>query len=160
LFSAIRPPVDASGGLRVLAPRSWIADAVVLVIVVALGLLLLPVSAYGRTLAIGSAISLVAVCGLFDPTLTRTVLNNAMASGVFVVLVSWVVQWLIRQPSPLLTLAASGRTGVVAWWTQINHPPTLKRTTKSPRGAPPSPAPIPPIPGDDTEADEGGMNDE
>lgn len=94
LYSTLRPIAGPEGAMRVTMVRRWSFRLLLVIIIVAAGAVLLTAPFARRAVAVGSA--LVALIGLavFAPSAARSVVNNATAGAVLVVLVLWGIWWL------------------------------------------------------------------
>jgi len=96
LYSALRPAAAPEGSLRLhTMHQDWLHAAVFLFVVLG-GVLLLPVAAPGRALAVGALITALVLAGVFCPTCAVQILNGVLASAIFLVLVLWAVWYVMR----------------------------------------------------------------
>ncbi len=107
-FSALALQSGPDGALRLATlHENWLSFGLIGAVLVG-GLLLLPVRAGGRALAVGVLIVGLVLLGVFLPILAHQILGGALAASLLVVLVVWVVRFLM-QTRPAQAAAGSRR---------------------------------------------------
>jgi hypothetical protein len=134
LFSTLRPAAPPEGALRLVAVNgTWLAVGVFAIVAV-IGVGLMFTRARMRLLAIGAAIVLVVLSGVFLPTFSRQTFDGVTMSAVFLVLILWGLWYLLvtRPRSPSYIARRERRQAAI---------PTAKKVTPPLAGPASSPPP-------------------
>lgn len=133
LYSTLRPEAGASGALHIRVMRQWVLQFLVLAVIISVGLVLLPAHFALRGIAIGSALIVLVLSGVFMPSFVRSMVNNATVGAGLVVLVIWVLWYLLitRPRDPQLQEFKDARQEM-----RLNKL-KLKRSRKAPPGVAP-----------------------
>jgi hypothetical protein len=94
VFSTLRPAAGAAGSLHLSLLSDRGLSAIVFLVVICGGLALLRAGLGRRALAVGAAIIVLVLAGVFYPTFSAQILNGVLAAAVFTVLVVWSVAYL------------------------------------------------------------------
>ena len=114
VYSALRPAAPPEGSLHTLSWNETGLNATVFLVAFALGVILLPAT-MGRRLAVGAAIILLVLAGVFCPTFSGQILNGALAAAVVVVLVLWAsVYAAVQLPAQLARRKAAAASPAAA----------------------------------------------
>ncbi len=140
LFSTLQPAPPDVGALQLTTCSTRWLDAVVMGLILLLGVLLLRRPATDRVVAICALLAVVVLLGVFLPTLSNAVLNNALLLAVGLVLLLWFAS-LVAHVGPRLRMTAR-RT-----------PPASTTPLPVPAESPPNPT------ADQDSGQEGGTSD-
>ncbi|MBU4270948.1 MAG: hypothetical protein KKA28_03650 [Planctomycetes bacterium] len=97
LFSTLRPAPPPEGSLRFNTIDGRWLSGLVFIATVLLGLLLLPARLPARALAVGAAVIVLVLAGVFLPIFSMQVLNGVLLSAIFVVAVTWTAVAVARR---------------------------------------------------------------
>lgn len=98
VFSTLAPAPSPEGDLHLSMLRRELLRAAVFLIAIACGVLLLPAPWSRRFAAIGVAVVLIALGGVFLPTFSLQVLDGVFFTAAMVVAVLWLVWHFLRMP--------------------------------------------------------------
>lgn len=113
VFSAMSPGPSAEGELTIIALRRELLRALVFLAAVGCGIVLLPVRWSGRFAAIGVAMVLLILGGVFFPSFSLQVLDGVFFSAVTVVIVLWLV-WHVLPISRQRAIVAPDQSATLA----------------------------------------------
>jgi hypothetical protein len=98
LFSALRPVAPKEGALELsMLKANWLHGLVFAVVVLG-GVLLWPARTATRSMAVGTLVVALLLCGVFAPTLSHQVLDSVLAAAIAVVVVIWIVGYVRHRP--------------------------------------------------------------
>jgi hypothetical protein len=89
LYSTLRPADGPAGSLEMTTIEDRMLNGLIFGVTVLLGLLLLPVRLPIRVLAIGAAVILLVLAGVFLPTFSMQILRGSLIAAILVVAVLW-----------------------------------------------------------------------
>lgn len=98
VFSTLAPVPSPEGDLHLSMLRRELLRAAVFLIAIGCGVVLLPVSWSRRAAAVGAAVVLIVLGGVFLPTFSLQVLDGVFFSAAMVVAVLWLVWHFLRMP--------------------------------------------------------------
>ena len=106
VYSTLRPAPGPEGTLAMTAIDRQALSGLVFAVTVLLGLVLLPARLPVRALALGAAVVVLVLAGVFLPTFSLQILNGVFLSAVFIVAVVWSVAWAMRRRGNRSPIAA------------------------------------------------------
>ena len=106
VYSTLRPVPGPEGTLAMTAIDRQALNGLVFAVTVLLGLVLLPARLPVRALALGAAVVVLVLAGVFLPTFSLQILNGVFLSAVFIVAVVWSVAWAMRRRGSRTPIAA------------------------------------------------------
>jgi hypothetical protein len=128
LFATLKPSPPPQGTLRLYCMNeNWLHVAVFALVFLG-GVLLLPVGVSGRALAVGVAIVVLVLAGVFYPIFAMQILDDILALAAFIVVVLWTVKWFMG-PGP--------RRWYEAALAQVAKTPTSKQEKEPAAAGPP-----------------------
>lgn len=96
LFSALRPAPPPDGSLKLVAMDEDRLNIIVFTVILVCGVVLLRARAARRWLAVGAAIVVLVLLGVFFPTFSIQIMDGYLMAAAFIVLVLWLLHYVTR----------------------------------------------------------------
>lgn len=135
VFSTLAPAPSPEGDLHLSMLRRELLRAAVFLIAIGCGVLLLPAPWSRRAAAVGAAVVLIVLGGVFLPTFSLQVLDGVFFSAAMVVAVLWLVWHFVRMPRrPVIAAMGAPATAASAPAKPLGGAPAGIDLTKQPAG--------------------------
>jgi len=178
VFSTLHPAAGDEGALRLKFRSRAGVSTFVFIALVLIGLVTLPCGMAQRVTAVGALLAALVLCGVFAPTMSYQIIDVVLAAAVFVVVVLWTAQALLRArrcpaegpsstppPAESFTTPSEkgpdlGASGQPADGPTPAPPPAPSFTTPSEKGPDLAAVESPPAPADDADSEPEVLPDE